>query len=112
MALLLFANEDVLEWDMITVILCVFLLSYVSGEGKVKFSFTLTYLNPLIFFFSKQSNYFKGSILCLAYLVIMMGFYLSGFSNHMEAKGVNRFEIMDISKSYKTIGRSTTGQAF
>ena len=39
-------------------ILCVFLLSYVYGEGK--------------------SNYFKGSILVLTYGVIVVGFYLAG----------------------------------
>jgi Ca2+:H+ antiporter len=44
---------------MVTVILCVFLLSYTYGEGK--------------------SNYFKGSILILAYLVVMAGFYISGY---------------------------------
>ena len=48
------------QWDMVTVILCVFLLSYMSGEGK--------------------SNYFKGSILVLTYLVVVMGFYFSGFT--------------------------------
>ncbi|KAK4942304.1 hypothetical protein LTR10_017911 [Elasticomyces elasticus] len=48
------------QWDMVTVILCVFLLSYMSGEGK--------------------SNYFKGSILVMTYLVVVMGFYLSGFT--------------------------------
>lgn len=48
------------QWDMVTVILCVFLLSYMYGEGK--------------------SNYFKGSILILAYLVVVVGFYLSDFS--------------------------------
>lgn len=48
------------QWDMVTVILCVFLLSYVNSEGK--------------------SNYFKGSILVMAYLVILMGFYYSGFT--------------------------------
>ncbi|KAK5938948.1 hypothetical protein PMZ80_009140 [Knufia obscura] len=48
------------QWDMVTVILCVFLLSYVNTEGK--------------------SNYFKGSILVMAYLVILMGFYYSGFT--------------------------------
>ena len=48
------------QWDMVTVILCVFLLSYVSTEGK--------------------SNYFKGSILVMAYLVILAGFYYSGFT--------------------------------
>ena len=44
---------------MIAVILCVFLLSYTYGEGK--------------------SNYFKGSILILAYCVVMAGFYISGY---------------------------------
>lgn len=48
------------QWDMVTVILCVFLLSYMSGEGK--------------------SNYFKGSILVMTYLVVVMGFYFSGFT--------------------------------
>lgn len=48
------------QWDMVTVILCVFLLSYMYGEGK--------------------SNYFKGSILVLTYLVVLMGFYFSGFT--------------------------------
>lgn len=48
------------QWDMVTVILCVFLLSYVNTEGK--------------------SNYFKGSILVMAYLVILSGFYYSGFT--------------------------------
>lgn len=49
------------QWDMVTVILCVFLLSYMYGEGK--------------------SNYFKGSILVLTYLVVVVGFYLSGYNN-------------------------------
>ncbi|KIW17113.1 calcium/proton exchanger [Exophiala spinifera] len=48
------------QWDMVTVILCVFLLSYMSGEGK--------------------SNYFKGSILVMTYLVVVMGYYFSGFT--------------------------------
>jgi Ca2+:H+ antiporter len=47
------------QWDMVTVILCVFLLSYMYGEGK--------------------SNYFKGSILILSYLVVVIGFYFAGF---------------------------------
>jgi len=46
------------QWDMVTVILCVFLLSYMYGEGK--------------------SNYFKGSILILSYLVVLVGFYVAG----------------------------------
>ena len=53
---------------MITVILCVFLLSYVYGEGK--------------------SNYFKGSILLLTYLFVVVGFFLSGF-NTINGMGVD-----------------------
>ncbi|KAF8537709.1 Sodium/calcium exchanger protein-domain-containing protein [Trichophaea hybrida] len=48
------------QWDLVTVILCVFLLSYMYGEGK--------------------SNYFKGTILILSYLTVMMGFYFSSFA--------------------------------
>ncbi len=52
---------------MVTVILCVFLLSYMYGEGK--------------------SNYFKGSILILSYLVVLVGFYLAGFGDgHLPVK--------------------------
>ncbi|RDW67100.1 calcium/hydrogen antiporter [Aspergillus mulundensis] len=61
------------QWDMITVILCVFLLSYVYGEGK--------------------SNYFKGSVLVLTYLVVVSGFFLSGYSN-MDTMGVDRFDTL------------------
>ena len=91
---------------MISVILCVFLLSYVYGEGK--------------------SNYFKGSILVLTYLVVVIGFFLSGYNN-MDAMGVNRFDTLalgssgsgnapasaasEVSKVY-TIGRSAKGVAF
>ena len=59
------------QWDMVTVILCVFLLSYMYGEGK--------------------SNYFKGSILILSYLVVVVGFYFSSFDNvsEMALHGVN-----------------------
>jgi hypothetical protein len=46
---------------MVTVILGVFLMGYVVGEGK--------------------SNYFKGSSLILTYLVFVVGFYFSGFNN-------------------------------
>ena len=47
------------QWDMVTVILAVFLMGWVIGEGK--------------------SNYFKGSTLILTYFVIVVGFYFSGF---------------------------------
>ncbi|KAL7276660.1 hypothetical protein RUND412_000320 [Rhizina undulata] len=53
------------QWDLVTVILCVFLLSYMYGEGK--------------------SNYFKGSILILSYLTVMMGFYFSSYAGMVYA---------------------------
>jgi Ca2+:H+ antiporter len=79
---------------MITVILCVFLLSYVYGEGK--------------------SNYFKGSILVLTYLVVIIGFYLSGY-NDLETLGIDRFDTLALgssSSSYSTAGGKfyTVGQ--
>jgi Ca2+:H+ antiporter len=55
------------QFDMVTVILCVFLLSYMYSEGK--------------------SNYFKGGILILTYLVVIMGFYYSGYT---------RFDVMGV----------------
>lgn len=47
------------QWDMVTVILGVFLMGWVVGEGK--------------------SNYFKGSILIFTYLVFVVGFWFSGY---------------------------------
>lgn len=81
------------QWDMVTVILCVFLLSYVYSEGK--------------------SNYFKGSILILTYLVVVIGYYFSGYTS--DAMGPERFDVMGANgqyTSFKTIGRSTKGRAF
>lgn len=46
------------RWDFFLVIFCVFLFSYIYAEGK--------------------SNYFKGSILMLSYVLAMMGFYFAG----------------------------------
>lgn len=83
------------QWDMVTVILCVFLLSYMYGEGK--------------------SNYFKGSILILSYLVVIAGFYLSGF-NDFERMGVNPYDTLALgeyqSMSFKTSGRGRSGMAY
>jgi len=79
------------QWDMVTVILCVFLLSYMYGEGK--------------------SNYFKGSILLLSYLVVIVGFWFSGMTD-LEAMGVSRFDVMTAGGSYKTVGRRASGYAF
>ncbi|KAK5997755.1 Putative cation exchanger [Cladobotryum mycophilum] len=81
------------QWDMVTVILCVFLLSYVYSEGK--------------------SNYFKGSVLMLTYLVVVMGYYFSGFT--VDYMGMHRFDTMGADgkyQSFKTVGRSTRGIAF
>lgn len=81
------------QWDMVTVILCVFLLSYVYGEGK--------------------SNYFKGSILLLTYLVVVTGYFFSGYTS--DVMGSARFDVMGASgtyESYRTIGRPRSGPAF
>ncbi|KAI5858298.1 Sodium/calcium exchanger protein-domain-containing protein [Durotheca rogersii] len=84
------------QWDMVTVILCVFLLSYMYGEGK--------------------SNYFKGSILILTYLVVVIGFYFSGYADtQMGSMGMSRFDRLGSDgswKSYKTIGRGSSGRAY
>jgi Ca2+:H+ antiporter len=90
------------QWDMVTVILCVFLLSYMYGEGK--------------------SNYFKGSILLLSYLVVVTGFYFSGYGAALDFGGGpdgggSRFDTLSregewMSYGFKTVGRGTSGAAF
>ncbi|KAL1892705.1 hypothetical protein Cpir12675_004439 [Ceratocystis pirilliformis] len=86
------------QWDMVTVILCVFLLSHMYGEGK--------------------SNYFKGSILLLAYFVILMGYYFRRHTVDFPAGGGtygNRFDVLDDKGefvSYKTVGRSLDSAQF
>lgn len=84
------------QWDMVTVILCVFLLSYMYGEGK--------------------SNYFKGSILLLSYLVVVVGYYFSGYGTSLDAPdmGISRFDTMSsdgewVSHTFKTVGRRASG---
>ncbi|KAI9659883.1 MAG: hypothetical protein M1821_001235 [Bathelium mastoideum] len=81
------------QWDMVTVTLCVILLTYMYGEGK--------------------SNYFKGSILILSYLVVVVGFYFSSFNN-METMGIDRFDTLATGQveTFRTIGRSTRGRAY
>lgn len=82
------------QFDMVTVIICVFLLSYMYGEGK--------------------SNYFKGSILLLSYLIVVVGFWFSDFAS-VESMGMSRFDTMGPDGefvSYKTVGRSRRGIAF
>jgi Ca2+:H+ antiporter len=82
------------QWDMITVILCVFLLSYMYGEGK--------------------SNYFKGSILLLSYLVVVVGFWFSSMIDISTgpALGPSRFDIIASGGSFRTVGRGKAGYAF
>ncbi|PGH28799.1 calcium/proton exchanger [[Emmonsia] crescens] len=81
------------QWDMITVILCVFLLSYMYGEGK--------------------SNYFKGSILVLTYLFVIVGFYLSDFNN-INAMRVDPADSLAVGESavFRTVGRGKGGRAY
>jgi Ca2+:H+ antiporter len=78
------------QWDMVTVILCVFLLSYLVNEGK--------------------SNYFKGSILVMTYLVVLMGFYYSGYTT-MDALGVDPSDTLAISHRYMQGGFKNVGTA-
>jgi Ca2+:H+ antiporter len=73
-----------------------------------------------------KSNYFKGSILLLSYLVVVIGFYFSGYGNEMDLTrhglGMSRFDVlgddgqwMSYSRGpegFKTVGRRTSGQAF
>ncbi|KAJ2986600.1 hypothetical protein NUW58_g4949 [Xylaria curta] len=83
------------QWDMVTVILCVFLLSYMYGEGK--------------------SNYFKGSILLLTYLVVVVGFYYSSFTDGFADMNTSRFDTLGsdgVWKTYKTIGRGANAPAY
>jgi Ca2+:H+ antiporter len=76
------------QWDMVTVILCVFLLSYLVNEGK--------------------SNYFKGSILVMTYLVVLMGFYYSGYTT-MDVLGVDPSDTLAISHWHMQGGLRNVG---
>ncbi|KFY10613.1 hypothetical protein V491_07574 [Pseudogymnoascus sp. VKM F-3775] len=79
------------QWDMVTVILCVFLLSYMYGEGK--------------------SNYFKGSILILSYFVVIVGFWFSSMAD-TDSMGISRFDVIKDGAAFVTVGRGTSGVAF
>ncbi|KAF2226406.1 Sodium/calcium exchanger protein-domain-containing protein [Elsinoe ampelina] len=82
------------QWDMVTVILGLFLMNYVVGEGK--------------------SNYFKGSMLVLSYLVVIVGFWFTGY-NDEDILGINRFDTLAIGnkmESFKTVGHTTSGFAY
>jgi Ca2+:H+ antiporter len=77
------------QFDMVTVILCVFLLSYMYGEGK--------------------SNYFKGGILILTYLVVIMGFYYSGYTR-FDVMGVDPTDTLAIMSSPGMSGMAANRQ--
>jgi Ca2+:H+ antiporter len=77
------------QFDMVTVILCVFLLSYMYGEGK--------------------SNYFKGGILILTYLVVIMGFYYSGYTR-FDVLGVDLTDTLAIMSSPGMSAMAAGGQ--
>jgi len=68
---------------MVTVILCVFLLSYMYGEGK--------------------SNYFKGSILILSYLVVIVGFYFSSYNTEVDALDTLALGISPLGPAWKAL---------
>lgn len=72
---------------MVTVILCVILLSYTVGEGK--------------------SNYFKGSMLLLAYLVVLVGFFFSSW----DAAEVDPNDTLALSQTFITKGGGHSGPA-
>ncbi len=69
-----------------------------------------------------KSNYFKGSILLLSYLVVVVGYYFSSYTVlNMSAgdNGMSRFDTLGrdghyvpYSKSFKTAGRGRSGMAF
>ena len=74
---------------MITVILCIILLSYMYGEGK--------------------SNYFKGSILILSYFSVMVGFFLSGYANDFNRMGVDPSDTLALGAQYQSMKFTTYG---
>lgn len=71
---------------MVTVILCIFLLSYMYGEGK--------------------SNYFKGSILILSYLVVILGFYFSNYNTQIDDLDTLALGISPLSPEWRAMKTS------
>lgn len=59
------------QWDIIASVTSVFLFTYIYAEGK--------------------SNYFKGSILILIYVVVITGFYFAGI---IENRGIQQLRIL------------------
>lgn len=61
----------------------------------------------------QQSNYFKGSILLLTYLVVIVGFYLAGYSSDLDMQSMDRFDTLAIGReTFKTIGKGRSGRAY
>lgn len=49
----------------------------------------------------------------LTYLVVVVGFYLSGFSGETDPMGINRFDALPFGQeTFKTIGRTRSGRAY
>lgn len=62
---------------------------------------------------TRQSNYFKGSILLLTYLVVIVGFYLAGYSSDLDVQGIDRFDTLAIGReTFKTVGKGRSGRAY
>ncbi|WPH02829.1 Hypothetical protein R9X50_00569700 [Acrodontium crateriforme] len=82
------------QWDMVTVVLGIILMGWVIGEGK--------------------SNYFKGSILILTYVVVTIGFYFVGFSDDIVVLQTDPFDALAVARSetFRTLGKTTSGRAY
>ncbi|KAI7281736.1 hypothetical protein KC345_g3974 [Hortaea werneckii] len=83
------------QWDMVTIILSVFLMGWVVGEGK--------------------SNYFKGSTLIFTFLVVVVGFWFSGYGD-MQTRGIDPSDTLALgsnvyAETFHTVGRSRSGRA-
>ncbi|EME76968.1 calcium permease family membrane transporter GPCR family [Pseudocercospora fijiensis CIRAD86] len=81
------------QWDMVVVLLSVFLFGWIVGEGK--------------------SNYFKGSILIFTYLVVVVGFWFAGY-NSMDTMGIDRFDTLALgveTRRFLTVGHGRSGIA-
>ncbi|KXS94946.1 hypothetical protein AC578_6129 [Pseudocercospora eumusae] len=81
------------QWDMVVVLLSVFLFGWIVGEGK--------------------SNYFKGSILIFTYLVVVVGFWFTGYNN-MDTMGIDRFDTLALgaeTRRFLSVGQGRSGIA-
>lgn len=64
-----------------------------------------------------KSNYFKGSILILSYLVVVVGFYFSGYNN-VDVIDARRFGMKGGGsgsggvQTFMTVGRGRDGRAY